>query len=69
VSRAAASLALPLAEKGAHEKPFRPRKNTGGGVFWKTLFAKASARTWSQQDRELITLEMCGQAVFSSVRS
>jgi hypothetical protein len=46
------------------ENPYRPRNNPGGGFFWKTLSAKASAWTWGQRDRELMILEMSGQAVF-----
>jgi hypothetical protein len=47
------------------KNPTGHAKKPGGGDFWKTLFARASAWTWSQQDRELITLEMfCRPGLF-----
>jgi hypothetical protein len=45
-------------------KPYRPRKKSCGGFFWKTLLAKDSAWTWRQQNRELMILEMSCQVVF-----
>jgi hypothetical protein len=57
-----------LADRRRVEKPYRPGNNPGGGYFWKTLSGKVSVWTWSQQDRELITLEMfCRECFFRCV--